>query len=58
MQIITFSLKALATAMCIFVTNYKWLSVGLGVCALLLTLNLVRWVGGASVSSLLVSWAW
>jgi hypothetical protein len=42
----------LATALCVFVTNYKWLSVGLGVCALLLTLSHIRWVGGNNAASL------
>jgi hypothetical protein len=54
LQIIAFSLKVLAAAMCVFVTNYKWLSVGLGVCALLLTLSHVRWVGDTNAASLLM----
>jgi hypothetical protein len=48
-QIICFGIKVLATALCIFVTNYKWLSVGLAVCMLLLAINLIRWVSAVWV---------
>jgi hypothetical protein len=41
----------LQAAMCVFVTNYKWLCVGLGICALLLTLNFLRWVSWRVLST-------
>jgi hypothetical protein len=43
-QIICFGIKVTATALCIFVTNYKWLSVGLTACMLLLAISLILWV--------------
>lgn len=39
-----FLIKATMACMCVFITNLKWLSVCLGVCALLLVLLYLRWV--------------
>ena len=39
-----FSIKAVIAAMCVFVTNYKWLSVCLSTMALLLVFEYLRWV--------------
>lgn len=43
-EVIGFLIKAVMAMMCVFVTNWKWLSVLLGVCGLALTVLYVRWV--------------
>jgi hypothetical protein len=55
LQMTAFGVKVAAAFMCVFVTNYKWLSVGLGVCALLLTVNFIRWVGACQLGGVSIN---
>ncbi|KAJ9517438.1 hypothetical protein QJQ45_016806, partial [Haematococcus lacustris] len=43
-EILAFATKCTMAALCVFVTNYKWLCVGLGACSLLLVALYLRWL--------------